>query len=72
MPRTARVVLRDCPHHIVHRGHNRCVVFVEEADYAYYLENLEAFKEVFGCRVYAFCPMPNHVRLIVEPHARRG
>lgn len=67
MPRSARVVLPDCPHHVVQRGHNRGVVFVETPDYEYYLSNLRAFKQAFGCRVYGFCLMTNHVHLIVDP-----
>ena len=67
MPRTARVVLPDCPHHVIQRGHNRSVVFVDDADYAYYLDNLRTFKGTFNCRVYAFCLMTNHVHLIVDP-----
>jgi len=61
------VVLPDCPHHIVQRGHNRGGVFAEADDYEYYLANLRRFKRAFGCRVYGFCLMPNHVHLIVDP-----
>ena len=67
MPRSARVVLANCPHHVVQRGHNRGVVFVEKGDYEYYLANLRTFKRSFGCRVYGFCLMTNHVHLIVDP-----
>lgn len=44
MPRMARIVLPSYSHHIVQRGHNRQVVFVEDADYVRYLETLEEFK----------------------------
>lgn len=67
MPRMARVVLPDTPHHIVQRGHNRKAVFVEERDYRYYLENLAEWKDRLDCRVYAYCLMTNHVHLIVDP-----
>jgi putative transposase len=59
MPRTARVVLPHCPHHIIQRRHNGAVVFVNDADYAYYLDNLRTFKETFHCCVHALCLMPN-------------
>ena len=39
MPRKARVVVPNTPHHIVQRGHNRQVVFVERQDYHYYQES---------------------------------
>lgn len=67
MPRKARIVLPNTPHHIVQRGHNRQVVFVEKQDYQYYLANVQEWKATLGCKVYAFCLMTNHVHLIVDP-----
>ncbi|MEE4378499.1 MAG: transposase, partial [Candidatus Competibacteraceae bacterium] len=67
MPRRGRVVLPNYPHHIVQRGHNKQVVFAEEADFRYYLRTLEEFKEVYGVKVYGFCVMTNHVHLILQP-----
>ena len=45
MPRTARIVVPNTPHHIVQRGHNKQTVFVSDEDYQYYLENLFEWKE---------------------------
>lgn len=67
MPRTARVVLPNYPHHIIQRGHNRQAVFASDEDYFYYLENLKEWKEILGCKIYAYCLMTNHVHLIVNP-----
>jgi len=66
MPRTARVVIPDYPHHIIQRGHNRQVVFADEEDYRYYLENLKKWKQDLGCKIYAYCLMTNHIHLIVD------
>ncbi len=66
MPRKARVIVPGMPHHIVQRGHNRNVVFVEDADYQYYLDNLAEWKNALGLKVYSYCLMTNHVHLIVE------
>jgi len=33
MPRIGRVILPNYPHHVVLRGHNRRVLFAEEANY---------------------------------------
>jgi putative transposase len=65
MPRTARIVVKGYPHHIIQRGHNRQVVFASDEDYRYYLDNLCEWKEKLGCKVYAYCLMTNH--LIVDP-----
>ena len=67
MPRKARVILSNTPHHIVQRGHNRKAVFIEQADYRYYLDNLLEWKEKLDCKVYAYCLMTNHVHLIIDP-----
>ena len=37
MPRIGRAVLPDYPHHIIQRGHNRQMVFVETGDFERYL-----------------------------------
>jgi putative transposase len=67
MPRLARVVLPNYPHHVVQRGHNKQRVFAEDADYRYYLDTLATFKAELDIKVYAFCLMTNHVHLIVQP-----
>lgn len=67
MPRQARVILPDTPHHVMQRGHNRQVVFTSDKDFQYYRKNLIEFKKNFGCKVYSYCLMTNHVHLIVNP-----
>ena len=69
MPRRARVILKETAHHIVQRGHNRQAVFVEEADFQYYLATLRAWKRALGVKVYAYCLMTNHVHLVLDPGA---
>jgi len=63
----ARVIAPNMPHHIVQRGHNREVVFLEEADYQYYLETLKEWRRALAIKVYAWCLMTNHVHLVLEP-----
>ncbi|MFZ6045988.1 transposase [Pseudomonas sp. CR3202] len=67
MPRVGRVLLPNYPHHIVQRGHNRQVVFAEDADFERYLADLRELKDVFGVKVYAYCLMTNHVHLLLAP-----
>jgi putative transposase len=68
MPRTARVVLVDCPLHVVQRGINRNDCFFSESDYRTYLRYLADFSVRFGCSVHAYCLMTNHVHLLLTPH----
>jgi len=67
MPVMKRVVLPNCPHHVIQRGHNKRDIFFGDADRTYYLKNLREFKERFGCKVYSYCLMSNHVHMIVDP-----
>tara|TARA_B110000495_G_C22976518_1_gene573624 strand:+ start:486 stop:749 length:264 start_codon:yes stop_codon:yes gene_type:complete len=67
MPRKARVILPNTPHHIVQRGHNKRAVFVEKADFLYYLANLREWEKILKVLVYGYCLMTNHIHLIVDP-----
>lgn len=67
MPRTARVVLPNYPHHVVQRGHNRQVVFAGDDDFRRYLKDLRELKVLFDVRVYGWCLMANHVHLLLVP-----
>ena len=67
MPRRARILLPNTPHHIMQRGHNRDAVFYRKDDFVNYKNNLLELKEKFGCKIYAYCLMTNHVHLIIDP-----
>lgn len=67
MPRIARIVIPNRPHHIAQRGNNRQDVFFVDADYRVYLEILKRQADRFGLTVDAYCLMPNHVHLIARP-----
>ena len=67
MGRSPRLFVPGLAHHIVQRGHNRNAVFVEDADYSFYLDNLIEWKNHYDVGVYAYCLMTNHVHLILAP-----
>ncbi len=67
MPRNARLILPHSPHLMIQRGHNRHVVFAQDADETYDLETLKTGKIYDGVKVYALCLMTNHVHLLLEP-----
>lgn len=67
MPRMARVVVPNYPHHILHRGIKGFSVFAR-ADYCRaYLDLLAQAKSDLNVRVLAYCLMPDHVRMIINP-----
>jgi REP-associated tyrosine transposase len=67
MPRRARLVVPNFPHHLLQRGSRREPVFLGESDYAHYLDNLWSLSRELDCQVHAYCLMPNHVHLLVNP-----
>lgn len=67
MPRKARVLVPEHPHHIVQRGHNRNAAFLTDRDYQYYLNNLNEWKQKLGIEIYAWCLMTNHVHIVAQP-----
>ncbi|TNC80450.1 MAG: transposase [Oleiphilus sp.] len=67
MPRGRRLIVPNCPHHVVQRGHDRKAVFICDDDYQHYLSTLADTKKELGLSVYAYCLMTNHVHLIVDP-----
>ena len=66
MPRKVRILILNCPHHIVQRRHNRQTVFVEDEDGHYYLENLREWKDELEIKLYGWCLLTNHIQLILE------
>jgi len=67
MPRIARIVIPDVPHHITQRGNRRQPVFFSEEDKQYYLETMDTYAKKAGVRFWAFCLMNNHVHFVAVP-----
>ncbi len=72
MPRRARVVFENVPHHVTQRGIDRSTVFFERNDGAAYLALLRDYSERHRLEIVAYCLMPNHVHLVVVPSAADG
>jgi len=72
MARIARAVAPGWPHHVTQRGNRRMAVFFSDDDYALYLELMSASCRKLGVEVWAYCLMPNHVHLIVNPQSEDG
>ena len=70
MPRIARVVIPDCPHHMIQRGNRRLKVFFSEEDKAFYLTLLRRQADKHGISIWAFCLMDNHVHIVAVPRTK--
>ncbi len=67
MPRTARVVIPGCVHHVTQRGNNRQDVFFVDADRQVFLQYLREAAKRFALQVEGYCLMTNHIHLVVTP-----
>ena len=67
MPRVARIVIPDVPHHVAQRGNNRQDVFFTTDDRRAYLDILREQADRFALDVIGFCLMTNHMHLVGVP-----
>lgn len=67
MPRMARVVIPDIPHHIIQKGNRNQPVFFSNIDKEVYLDYLCLHAKPAGISIWAYCLMDNHVHLIAVP-----
>jgi putative transposase len=67
MPRLARTVFAEVPHHITQRGNRRGDVFFDDEDYQTYLEWLHYYSKQHQLEILAYCLMTNHVHFVAVP-----
>lgn len=67
MARAARIVWPGRPHHLTQRGNNKQSVFLEPADFAFYLCLLRRALPASDTRLLAYSLLENHLHLIVVP-----
>ena len=68
MPRQARIVITNTPHHITQRGNYQQKVFDHEAQYKQYCEWVNNYVIEYDLKILAYCLMNNHVHFIVVPN----
>ena len=68
MPRIARVVVPDFPHHIVQRGSRNLKVFFSDHDRKLYKELVLTELNKTKLKIWAYCLMDNHVHIVAVPH----
>ncbi len=68
-------IYADTYYHIYNRGNNKDLIFFEDENYRYFLNQFKKFVAPF-CDVYAYCLMPNHfhffLRVNDEPLFEKG
>ena len=73
MARTLRPQFEDALYYITVRGNNRQPLFRDYQDQGHYIELLDRYRDRFGCRLYAYILLSNHLHLLLEtPRANVG
>jgi len=67
MPRINRVDVADLIYHAINRANARMQIFDHKEDYQLFENVLEEAKEKFNMRILAYCIMPNHWHLVLNP-----
>ncbi len=67
MPRIARIIVPDIPHHIIQRGNRSQRVFFGDDDKRLYLKILGFYCHREKVRIWCYCLMDNHVHLVTVP-----
>jgi putative transposase len=70
MPRIARIVIPDVPHHITQRGNNKQDVFFTDEDKAVFLKILKEQSDKYGLIIDGYCLMTNHIHIIATPRKK--
>jgi len=66
MARAPRLFVKNACYHIVVRGNQGRPVFMDDVDYGYYLKLIHKYKLKYGCLIYGYCLMKNHVHILLE------
>lgn len=67
MGRALRTDVADYTYHILNRSNGRATIFKKDADYKRFEKILEEAKERTNMRILAYCLMPNHWHLVIQP-----
>ncbi len=67
MPRTARALVDNCCYHLINRGNGKQQIFHKEGDYKAFIDVLLQVRGKYGVKLLAWCLMPNHFHLLVQP-----
>ncbi len=63
MPRIARIVAPEYPHHITQRGNRRQPTFFSDEDYEAYIDLMADWCRQYGVAIWAYCLMPTSILL---------
>ncbi len=66
MSRPLRIEYPGAVYHVMNRGLNQNLIFLDKKDYELFLSTLEEACRMFDVVVYSYCLMPNHYHLLIR------
>ena len=66
MSRPLRIQYPDAWYHVMNRGRRGESIFLDNPDYAMFVELLKELVDMYKVRVAAYCLMPNHYHLLIQ------
>jgi len=70
MSRPKRIDLPFCVYHVMSRTNTDGRAFLDQRDYAKFLEYLAEYSDMYSYNIHAYCLMPNHFHLLIESKGR--
>lgn len=67
MARQPRYTIPGYPQHIIQRGNNKQICFMQDDDYRVYLDKMKQYALQHGVAIHAFVLMTNHVHMLLTP-----
>jgi putative transposase len=67
MPRSTRTDIADGVYHVINRANAKVQIFRKPKDYYAFETLLEEGKDMVDMRILAYCVMPNHWHLVLQP-----
>lgn len=66
MSRPLRIEYPNAVYHVMNRGLNRQLIYLNDDDYEVFLEAVKESSKFFGIRIISYCLMPNHYHLLIQ------
>ena len=67
MPRLARLIIPNQPHHVIQRGVARQAIFHDDQDFGFWLKSFRDALVLRPMAVHAYVLMSNHLHLLISP-----
>lgn len=65
MPRKKRVFCNSEIYHVILRGNNKQIIFLNDSDRIFFLSRIKKYAELELIEIYTYCLMDNHIHILI-------